>query len=182
MRRCAALVCALLLPLCGCAPSAPPPAKPAVGPSIAPRDDHAGHDHAGHDHAGHDMPPGGAKREEKGDHEGHDHPETLADLVAELGGLVEKVRGAIESGDKDAGDATVHEFGHLVEDVEALAEEANLPDAVKAAVVKAGSDLFDAFDALDHAFHDGGDVAEAWKGKAAAIEAGMKTLKDAVAK
>lgn len=187
MRRHAFLLVALLV-AAGCQPAATPPAKPAVGPALAPRDDHAGHDHAGHDHSdhdhatpaqtGHDMPPGGAEAE---GHEGHHHPETLAALVAELVGLVDKTRGAIEAGDRDTGDATVHEFGHLVEDVEALATEAKLPEAAREAVVKAGNDLFDAFDALDHAYHDGGDVAEAWKGKAAAIEAALRTLKDAVA-
>ena len=105
---------------------------------MAPRDDHAGHDHAGHDHddhaghdhAAHEADAGAAQGDE---HEGHHHPETLADLVAELGALAEKVRGAIESGDKDAGDAAVHDFGHLVEDVEPLAKEAKLPEAVEAA-------------------------------------------------
>jgi len=53
---------------------------------------------------------------------------------------------------------------------------------VEAAVIKAGEDLFNAFDKLDEAIHGTGDIAKAWADQAPSIEAGMKTLKDAVAK
>lgn len=191
--RSLSLSAALLVLVAGCQPAAPPspPAasKPAVGPALAKGDDHAGHDHADHDHAGHDHAEkeagsegaeGGAMAEQ--DHEGHHHPETLADLVAELDRLTGIVRGGLEKGVREEADSAVHEFGHLVEDVEALAKEAKLPEGVEAAVVKAGSDLFDAFDKLDQAIHGSGDVAEAWKAQAEGIDAALKTLKDAVAK
>ena len=164
-------------------------AAPEVGPALPKQDDHAGHDHADHDHAGHDHADHGATGETskgeamaEGDHEGHDHPDSLADLVAELDRLAAVVRGGLEKGVREEADSAVHEFGHLVEDVEPLAKEAKLPEGVEATVVKAGSDLFDAFDKLDQAIHGSGDVAEAWKGQAAAIDAALKTLKDAVAK
>ena len=178
----------LVVAVAGCQPATPPappaPPKVVVGPAEAKHDDHAGHDHAGHDHEGHDHDAHAAKGEaspEEG-HEGHHHPETFGDLVAELDRLVGTVREGLEAGVREKADASVHEFGHLVEDVAALAKEAKLPAAVEAAVVKAGSDLFDAFDKLDQAIHGTDDVAEAWKGQAAGIEAAMKTLKDAVAK
>lgn len=197
------LFAALLLLVAGCQPATPPapPAvsKPVVGPALAKQDDHAGHDHADHDHAGHDHSDhdhaekdAGAARGEgevvaegeamADDHEGHHHPETLADLVAELDTLAATVRGGLEKGVREEADSAVHEFGHLVEDVEPLAKEAKLPEGVEAAVVKAGSDLFDAFDKLDQAIHGSGDVAEAWKAQAEGIDAALKTLKDAVAK
>ena len=193
--RSLSLSAALLLLVAGCQPAAPPapPAasKPVVGPALAKQDDHAGHDHADHDHGGHDHADhaekdadaaGAAGEAMAEEHEGHHHPETLADLVAELDTLAATVRGGLEKGVREEADSAVHEFGHLVEDVEALAKEAKLPEGVEAAVVKAGSDLFDAFDKLDQAIHGSGDVAEAWKGQAEGIEAALKTLKDAVAK
>ena len=183
MRLHASLLVALLV-VAGCQPAAAPPAKPTVGPALAPRDDHAGHDHAGHDHEGHDHDSNAVKGEaspEEG-HEGHHHPETFGDLVAELDRLVGTVREGLEAGVREKADASVHEFGHLVEDVAALAKEAKLPEAVEAAVVKAGSDLFDAFDKLDQAIHGTDDVAEAWKGQAEGIDKALGTLKAATAK
>lgn len=178
-----------LVPVAGCQPAAPPqPAastRPVVGPAEASHDAHEGHDHAGHDHdakrQGSTAEPAAAEAGD-GDHEGHHHPESLADLVGELDRLVGTVREGMEAGVSEKADSAVHEFGHLVEDVEALAKKAELPADVQEAVVKAGAALFESFDKLDQAIHGGGDVAAAWKEQGEGIDAAMKTLKDAVAK
>ena len=183
------LVAALVL-VVGCNGTAPPAPvanqKVAVGPAAPAHDDHdhAGHDHG--DHAGHDHGDGKGMAAEAegdaGDDHGHHHPETLAELVGELEKIAAVVREGVEANIREKADSPVHEFGHYVGDVEGLAKEAKLPANVEAAVIKAGEDLFNAFDKLDEAIHGTGDIAKAWADQAPSIEAGMKTLKDAVAK
>lgn len=176
--------------LVGCSPSSPPapvakkggdvgPALPAAKGSTGDHD-HAGHDHGSHDQAGHD----GATAEAMPEGEAHDHhhPETLAELVAELDTLVAVVKEGMESNVREKADAPVHEFGHFLGDVEGLAKDAKLPSDVEAAVIAAGEALFTAFDKIDVAIHGADDLAKVWGEEAAGIEAGMKTLKDAVAK
>jgi len=185
---------ALALLVAGCQPGAatkPGPAVPSAATKTAPAadhdhagHDHAGHDHAGHDHAGHDhadhdaAAKGAAAAEAEAGHE-HVHPDTLAGLVAEVEKLAGVVSAAMAEGVREKADSPLHEIGHLLEDVEHLAKEAKLTPEAEAAVTKAGSELFDAFDALDRAVHAGDDLAKAWEGKAEAIAAAMKVLKDA---
>jgi len=184
------LLVATLLLVAGCNGTAPPAPvakqKVVVGPAAPTHDDHdhAGHDHG--DHAGHDHGDGkGMAAEAAGDADddhGHHHPETLAELVGELEKIAAVVREGMEANIREKADSPVHDFGHYVGDVEGLAKEAKLPADVEAAVIKAGEDLFNAFDKLDEAIHGTGDIAKAWADQAPSIEAGMKTLKDAVAK
>lgn len=184
----AAIVASLVA--AGCSqPSAPAgaskSAKTVAVPQRATPDGaaHSADDHAGHDHAEHEGHAHGTAEEGMGgeDHD-HHHPETLPDLVAELETIAAAVREGMEENVREKADAPVHEFGHLLEDLPALAKEAKLPEEVEAAVVKAGEDLFEAFDKLDGAIHGSGDIKPAWAEQSARIEAGLKTLKDAVAK
>ena len=178
--------------LAGCSGSAPPAtvAKKGadVGPALpaakGPHDDHdhAGHDHAGHDHGSHDGEKAEAMPADEGDDHGHDHPETLAELVGELDKLVAVVKEGMEANVREKADAPVHELGHFLGDVEGLAKEAKLPTEVETAVIAASEALFTAFDKIDVAIHGADDLTKVWSEEAAGIEAGMKTLKDAVAK
>lgn len=175
---------ALALMVAGCQPGAatkPGPAMPSAATKKAPAadHDHAGHDHAGHDHADHDAAAKGAATAEADAGHEHVHPDTLAGLVAEVEKLAGVVSAAMAEGVREKADSPLHEIGHLLEDVEHLAKEAKLTPEAEAAVTKAGSELFDAFDALDRAVHAGDDLAKAWEGKAEAIAAAMKVLKDA---
>jgi len=189
---------ALVFLVAGCGRAAPPVAQkpPAGRPTVAQEPvghDHSEHGHADHaahdDHHGHDHGPptagaalpaeaGGA---DEGDH-GHHHPETLAELVGELVSLAAVVKEGMEANIREKADSPIHQFGHLAGDLEGLAKEAKLPADVEAAVVKAGEDLFNAFDKLDEAVHGAGDIADAWREHADGIAAGLKTLQDAVAK
>ena len=191
------LVVTLVL-VAGCGPAVPPVAKQKpVGPAEASHDHgehaHEGHDHgdhAGHDHHdGHDQgasTAGEAASAAAGaadaDEHGHHHPETLGELVGELEKIAAVVKEGMEANIREKADSPVHEFGHYVGDVEELAKGAKLPADVEAAVIKAGEELFNAFDKLDEAIHGSGDISLAWGEQSPAIEAGMKTLKDAVAK
>jgi hypothetical protein len=177
---------ALALTIAGCQPGTatkPAPAATAATTTKAPAGDHdhAGHDHGDHDHADHDhaaAAKGKPAAEADAEHH-HEHPDSLAGLAAEVEKLAGVVSAAMAEGVREKADGPLHEIGHLLEDVEHLAKEAKLAPEVEAAVTKAGSDLFDAFDALDRAVHGGDDLAKAWEGKAEGIAAAMKVLKDA---
>ena len=178
--------------LVGCSNSAPPApvAKKGadVGPALpAAKGSHDDHDHAGHDHAGHDHAPADSAQAEalpaaEGEAHDHHHPETLAELVGELEKLVAVVKEGMEANVREKADAPVHELGHFLGDVEGLAKEAKLPADVEAGVIAASEALFTVFDKIDIAIHGADDLAKVWGDEAAGIEAGMKTLKDAVAK
>jgi hypothetical protein len=178
--------------LAGCSGSAPPAPVAKKGADVGPAlpaakgshddHDHAGHDHAGHDHGSHDGDKAEAMPADEGDDHGHHHPETLAELVGELDKLVAVVKEGMEANVREKADAPVHELGHFLGDVEGLAKEAKLPTEVETAVIAASEALFTAFDKIDVAIHGADDLTKVWSEEAAGIEAGMKTLKDAVAK
>lgn len=175
------------LALAGCNGSAPPAAvakkQADVGPALpAAKGSHDDHDHAGHDHASHGSAPAEALPADEGEAHDHHHPETLAELVGELDKLVAVVKEGMEANVREKADAPVHELGHFLGDVEGLAKEAKLPADVEAGVIAATEALFTAFDKIDIAIHGADDLAKVWGDEAAGIEAGMKTLKDAVAK
>ncbi|MCY3017234.1 MAG: hypothetical protein NT171_21400 [Planctomycetota bacterium] len=175
------------LALAGCNGSAPPAAvakkQADVGPALpAAKGSHDDHDHAGHDHASHGSAPAEALPADEGEAHDHHHPETLAELVGELDKLVAVVKEGMEANVREKADAPVHELGHFLGDVEGLAKEAKLPADVEAGVIAASEALFTAFDKIDIAIHGADDLAKVWGDEAAGIEAGMKTLKDAVAK
>ena len=173
--------------LAGCNGSAPPAAvakkQADIGPALpAAKGSHDDHDHAGHDHASHGSAPAEAMPADEGGAHDHHHPETLAELVGELDKLVAVVKEGMEANVREKADAPVHELGHFLGDVEGLAKEAKLPADVEAGVIAASETLFTVFDKIDIAIHGADDLAKVWGDEAAGIEAGMKTLKDAVAK
>jgi hypothetical protein len=178
--------------LVGCSSSAPPAPVAKKGADVGPalpaakgshdNHDHAGHGHDGHDHGSHDGEKAEAMPADQGDDHGHHHPETLAELVGELDKLVAVVKEGMEANVREKADSPVHELGHFLGDVEGLAKEAKLPAEVETAVIAASESLFTAFDKIDVAIHGTDDLTKVWSEEAAGIEAGMKTLKDAVAK
>ncbi len=178
--------------LVGCSSSAPPAPVAKKGADVGPAlpaakgshddHDHAGHDHAGHDHGSHDGEKAEAMPAAEGEAHDHHHPETLAELVGELDKLVAFVKEGMEANVREKADAPVHELGHFLGDVEGLAKEAKLPAEIETAVIAASEALFTAFDKIDVAIHGTDDLTKVWSEEAAGIEAGMKTLKDAVAK
>lgn len=152
----------------GC--DAPGPAPGAGGSAEEhDHDDHADHDHEGHDHgeAGHDH----------ADDE-HDHPETMAEAVGMLKGMVAKVKSSLGGGDAAEADGHVHAVGHVLTDMEAKAEE--LGEDVRGAV----SDLIDAFGELDEKIHDKADpvfdeISERVEAAIATLDAHVEQLKKA---
>jgi hypothetical protein len=147
------LLSASLLVL-GCNPPGPagPPASQAH--QAADHDD----DHDGHEH---------------GDEHEHEHHESYTDAVRELDGLRLAAKNALADNNLKAADEAVHEIGHILEELPALADKeiAAADDKVKPAI----HDLYVCFDKIDQKIH--GDVGKTYDEMAAQIDAGMETLR-----
>jgi len=153
------LVAAILV---GCSPATEPaaPSKPAPK-ETAGADDHA------HDGAS------------------HDHPETLAEGLAELEGVLKDVAARVASGAHDEADDAIHEAGHLVDDVRGLVDAAPaLAAEAKEEVKKALDEVFAAVEELHEPFHADApkkeDVTKAYEAVRERLEAALKTLRDRV--
>lgn len=110
------------------------------------------------------------------DHEGeHAHAETLAEAVQELDGICAAVKAAFDKNDADAADEPLHDIGHVLEEIKALAKTSKLDDAGKAEVETAANNLLDAFGALHDGMH-GGTTGKKYADVADAIETAKKTL------
>lgn len=133
--------------LAGCTDGESTPKPPVMG---------GGHDH-GHDH-GH----------------GQGHPETLAGAYAQVTALRDTVRDAFKEGDADAAHGPLHDVGHLLEDLQVLADKAELSDEAKATIKTNVDILFESFGAVDDKMHDpeeGSDYSEVSEKIDAAIAA-----------
>jgi len=130
---------------------------------------HGADEHAGHDHAS----------EGQADTE-HEHPETLAEGVEVVRGLIAKVKSSLGGDDASEADGHVHDLGHLLVDLETKAE--TLEDDVKGAVTS----LIDAFSELDEKIHDEADpmfddIAEQVETAMATLDAYVDQLSKAAA-
>ena len=145
-----ALAAACLVPLAGCEPT-----ESGVKADA--------HDH-GHEH----------------DHEhGHGHlPESLHAAVAELTSIREAVRAAILEGDPDDAHDPLHEVGELLEALPDIAAETDLPKEEWDAVKAANERLFDAFGAIDKAYHTkDGDKKAAYENVAGELEEAIEEIR-----
>jgi predicted RNase H-like HicB family nuclease len=132
----------------GCNPS-PPPA-----PKTAPVDHDAEHDHDGE----------------------HEHHETYADAVKELDELRLVAKNALAENKVEAADKAVHELGHILAELPALADKEGVmaDERVKPAI----DDLFDCFDQIDQKLEGG--VGKTYDEVAERIDAAMDTLRSKV--
>ena len=88
------------------------------------------------------------------DHEdGHAHAETLPEVLAELTELRNTVRDAFAKDDGEAAHGSLHDVGHVLEEVSELAGEAQLSDEAKATIESNVETLLDAFGAVDKSMH-----------------------------
>jgi hypothetical protein len=102
----------------------------------------AGHGHShGHDH-------------------GHDHATDYPGAVKELEGLSAKILKAFQDGNPAEAHDELHEIGHVLERIPALAaKEEGMSDEAKTQVKQAIESLFDAFSEMDGMLH-GGDTVD----------------------
>lgn len=122
-------------------------------PATAPEEDAASH--AGHDHS-----------------DAHEHATTLTGAYEELEQMVAKVKSALEGDSPKDADATIHEVGHVIVSLPALAEKAGVESADE--VKQATDDLLEGFDKLDRFMHGGPEVA--WSDVSEKIDAAMEKL------
>jgi len=133
----------------GCGTSAPAPSSDQASEAHDHHDEHGDH---GHDH-GHDH-----------DHDhGHAHaaPESLSAAVSTLAGLRDKIDAALSEADLETADGPVHEVGHILESLPALADKAAVNAEQSETVKQAQAALFEAFGALDKTIH-GKSSGKSW--------------------
>jgi hypothetical protein len=103
------------------------------------------------------------------------HAETYAAAVAELNGLATSIKDAFIANDEDKAHDPLHDVGHILGEIPALADKESISDEDKAAIKSAVEDLFEGFGALDDKMH-GGEGAT-YEEVADQIEQAMVTLK-----
>ena len=117
----------------------------------------------------------GADHDDDHDHAGdeHEHHETYAEAVTELDSLRLAIRDAMAGNNMDAAHDAVHEVGHILEELPALAakETAAADDSVKPAIDK----LYECFDQIDQKLEGG--TGKTYDEVAEPIEVAMATLR-----
>jgi len=123
--------------------------------------------------SGEDRPPISID-ELEGAHSAHHHAETYPEAVAELEAMNKTIADAFTKGDISAADEPIHEVGHVLEELVAMAKKESMDEAAVAAIAAAVESLFDAFAQVDEKIH-GGEGAT-YDQVQADIEAGFKVL------
>ncbi len=111
----------------------------------------------------------------EGDHAAHAHAETYAEAVAELDAMRSQISQAFAAGDIEGADEPIHEVGHVLEEVVALATKQGLGADAVAEIGAAVDTLFDAFGRVDEKIH-GGEGAE-YSEVEADVDAAFATLR-----
>jgi ribosomal protein L17 len=88
-------------------------------------------------------------------HPAHKHAETYPEAVAELEAMHKTIADAFAKGDISAADEPIHEVGHVLEELVAMAKKESMDEAAVAAISAAVESLFDAFAQVDEKIHGG---------------------------
>lgn len=104
----------------------------------------------------------------------HKHAETYVEAVAMLTEYRDQIRDSFAKGDALAADPAVHEIGHTLEDVTALANSSSLSEEDQVAVGVAVEKLLDAYGAIDEKIHSNEEVK--YDEVAGEIDSAMETL------
>jgi hypothetical protein len=156
-----------------------PESSPATPPEESNGDahDHDGdaHDHDGdaHDHDGDHDHDG----EHDEDADGHSHPETLSGAFEELDELHAAIKEAFSAGDADKAHGPLHDIGHALEEVSALADKESLSEEDQAKVKGAIDQLFDGYGAVDERMHKGEEAGKSYDEVADAVDDAMDVLR-----
>ncbi|MFK7822111.1 MAG: hypothetical protein AB8G99_25665 [Planctomycetaceae bacterium] len=118
--------------------------------------------------------------DDHGDH-GHEsedsHPKTYAEAVEAVVGINDTIKTAFAADDEDTAHGPLHKVGHVLEDLGALAEKAEMTDEQRTSVKDAVEKLFEAFGAVDDTMH--GNEGKSYDEVASQISENLKVLKDA---
>lgn len=163
----AALVsCGLFLG--GCGTGAPAPSNEQANEAHDHHGEHGDHDH-GHDHS-HDHDHGHA----------HAAPESLSAAVSTLASLRDKIDAALSKADLETADGPVHEVGHILESLPALAEKAAVSAEQTETVKQAQAALFAAFGDLDKTIH-GKSSGKSWDDVKETVNSAIADLQNVTA-
>lgn len=99
------------------------------------------------------IPPVMKNAHDHGD--GHDHAETLVEAVEEMVGMRNVIRDGFAKDDPDAAHGPLHDVGHVLGEVEELAEKEKLDAEQLNAVRDAVEELKEAFGSVDKMMHGG---------------------------
>ena len=95
--------------------------------------------------------------DEHGSTHGHQHdddrPTSLVAAISDIKEHGSEVSEAFQAGDPDAAHEALHELGHLLVSIPALADESAMSSEDRSEVKRAGKQLFDAYDKLDQLMH-----------------------------
>lgn len=122
-----------------------------------------------------DTTPPVATEELEHMHDDHVHASTYSEAIAQIEALNAEIGSAFAAGKGGDADSQVHEIGHALEDVTALANKSTLPADAQTEVGVAVEALLDAFGKIDEKLH-GGDGVD-YQDVAGEISAAMETLK-----
>jgi hypothetical protein len=110
-------------------------------------------------------------------HAEHDHAHTYAEAITEIKELRETVQNAFAAGTGADADGSLHEIGHLLEDLPRLARDAGLDRDQVIAVRETSDRVFDAYGELDTAIHSGEEIPDGiYEGVAETIDSGISEL------
>jgi len=139
---------------------------PGTDAATAQADGHDGdHDGDEHDHAGHDD-----------DHEGdHDHEMDFDASLEKVESLAATINESLANDDADAVHDSLHEIGHLLEELPEMAKEHGFSDADQEKLGAATEKMLDAYEAVDATLH--GDEGKSWEEVKGDVESGLETLK-----
>lgn len=137
---------------------------------------------------GSDTSPDDAVESADGDHShdhdhDHDHgddephPETYAEAVEQLVSIDKTIRDAFAADDADTAHGPLHDIGHLLEEVAALAAKEPMSEEQRADVQQAVDSLFDLYGAVDDTMH--GREGKSYDEVSTEIDAALKTLQSA---
>ena len=108
------------------------------------------------------------------DSHAHDHAETLVEAVEEMVGMRNVIRDGFAKDDTDAAHGPLHDVGHVLGEVEELAEKEKLEAEQLNAVRDAVEELKEAFGSVDKMLH-GGEGSE-YSEVAAKVDAAIAVL------
>ena len=111
-------------------------------------------------------------------HDEHDHgPASLTDAMNELTSMRNTIRDAFAKNDQDAAHDPLHEVGHILEAIPALAKKEKVTTENQAVIEKSVNDLMDAFGRVDKTMH--GQEGSTYTEESATIDAAIGTLSQA---
>ncbi|MCA9074711.1 MAG: hypothetical protein KDA93_06745 [Planctomycetaceae bacterium] len=110
------------------------------------------------------------------DHEDHEsRPETYQQAVEQLVSLDQTIRTAFAAKDDETAHDPLHEIGHLLEDVAALAPKTEMTEEQQTSVQQAVDKLFELYGAIDDTMHS--REGKSYDEVSSEIETALKTLK-----